>query len=548
MAADLNRDSSTAALLRGAWSALGGGQPQRACQLCEQALRQAPAVFDGWRMLALARQALGDAAGTGTALARAHALRPDDPATAFELGSWRLQHGEAAAARPLLRTAMETLPNEARAAFRYGTASFLEHDFVAAAAGFSAAARAEPAWVEAWNNLAAALGRLQDYPAAIAAARNALQSRPGAAAAHQALAALLSNQFDRESLREGLQHAERALQLDPDLAEAHRNAAILLRKLGAPARAEAHAQRAVQLAPDDPDTIDTLGEQLLLNGDAAAAVATYQAAARPGVVTPVLRRQHGIALLHAGQPRPAHELLATLLREQPMDQRLIAHLGVALAADRCEAEAAALLGIQRHVHARALAPPASFADATGFHAALADDIRRHSRQRWEPAGLAARQAYLSGDLLADATAAIVGFEQRLRETIDGFIAHCRAQPGAQDDPFLRNAPQRYRLHVWATQAAAQGYIDTHIHEESWLSGAYYVELPPAIRADDPSHAGWIEFGRPYAGLPAPPEQALRRVRPEVGTLLLFPSYLFHRTLPYTGAGERISVSFDLAAV
>ena len=30
-------------------------------------------------------------------------------------------------------------------------------------------------------------------------------------------------------------------------------------------------------------------------------------------------------------------------------------------------------------------------------------------------------------------------------------------------------------------------------------------------------------------------------------LLLFPSYVFHRTLPFDGAGERISISFDLAA-
>jgi hypothetical protein len=28
-------------------------------------------------------------------------------------------------------------------------------------------------------------------------------------------------------------------------------------------------------------------------------------------------------------------------------------------------------------------------------------------------------------------------------------------------------------------------------------------------------------------------------------MLFFPSYLFHRTLPYRGAGERISISFDL---
>lgn len=276
----------------------------------------------------------------------------------------------------------------------------------------------------------------------------------------------------------------------------------------------------------------------------------YERALASGVVTPELRRQHGIALLQDHQPAEAERALTALLRDQPADQRAIAHLGLALAATGDVRGASERLGLHRHVHAIELPPPEGFVDAEQFHAALADDIRRHSQQRWEPAGLAARGAYLSGDLLADRTAAIVGFEQRLREAIDAFLASCRAQPPAQrgHDLFLAGVPERYRLHVWATQAAQSGYIDTHIHEDSWLSGAYYVELPAAIRADDPDHAGWIEFGRPYASLPAWPEDALRRVAPQVGTLLLFPSFLFHRTLPYTGAGERISISFDLAAI
>jgi uncharacterized protein (TIGR02466 family) len=229
----------------------------------------------------------------------------------------------------------------------------------------------------------------------------------------------------------------------------------------------------------------------------------------------------------------------------PDDQRAIAHLGVALAAASDAEAVERLWGVQRNVHAVRLPPPEGFADDTMFRTALAADIRRHSRQRWEPVGLAARQAFLSGDLLADRTSAIVGFEKRLRAAIDDFIAHCRHDPG---DAFLRAIPRDYVLHVWATQAAQSGYIDTHIHEESWLSGAYYVELPDAIRDDDPQHAGWIEFGRPFRGLPAVPDSMLRRIRPQPGELLLFPSYLFHRTLPYAGAGERISISFDLAAI
>lgn len=531
-----------------AWAALQHNQPAQARAECEALLREAPDAFDGWRMLAMAQQVLGDRSGCRVALERSLALRPDDGATLLDLGTVLLQDDQSVAALPYLRQAMQRLPDEPRAAFRYGTAAFVTGDFVEAVAGFGAATQRDPRWVEAWNNLAAAHGRQQDYPQAIAAARNALQLRPDEASAHQALAALLSNLFDRESLQEGLRFAERALQLDPALAEAHRNAAILLRKLGQPQRAQEHALRAVELAPHDADSIDTLGEQLLLNSHAAEAVATYEKALASGVVTPGLRRQHGIALLHDHQPAEAERALTSLLRDQPTDQRAIAHLGLALAAAGDVRGASERLGLHRHVHAIEMPTPDGFVDAAQFHAALADDIRRHSQQRWEPAGLAARQAYLSGDLLADRTAAIVGFERRLRETIDTFLVRCREAAGARDDLFLRNVPQRYRLHVWATQAAEQGFIDTHIHEDSWLSGAYYVELPEAIRDDDAAHAGWIEFGRPYAGMPFWPEQALHRIRPRVGTLLLFPSYLFHRTLPYSGAGERISISFDLAAI
>lgn len=531
-----------------AWAALQHNQPAQARAECEALLGEAPGTFDGWRMLAMAEQTLGDGVGCRAALERALALRPDDGATLLDLGTVLLQGNEAVAALPHLRQAMQRLPDEPRAAFRYGTAAFVTGDFAEAVTGFTAATQRDPRWVEAWNNLAAAHGRLQDYPQAIAAARNALLLGPEVARAHQALAALLSNLFDRESLQEGLRFAERALQLDPALAEAHRNAAIALRKLGQPQRAREHALRAVELAPRDADSIDTLGEQLLLNGQAAEAVATYEKALASGVVTPALQRQHGIALLHDHRPAEAEQALAALLHDQPTDQRAIAHLGLALAATGDVRGASERLGVHRHVHAIELPPPQGFVDAAQFHAALADDIRRHSQQRWEPAGLAARKAYLSGDLLADRTPAIVGFEQRLRETIDAFLVRCRQAAGAQDDLFLRNVPQRYRLHVWATQAAEQGFIDTHIHEDSWLSGAYYVELPDAIDHDDASHAGWIEFGRPFAALPSWPEHALHRVRPRVGTLLLFPSYLFHRTLPYRGAGERISISFDLAEV
>jgi uncharacterized protein (TIGR02466 family) len=467
-----------------------------------------------------------------------------DAAAALERVTALLQSGDAAAALPLLREAMQALPANAPAAFRAGTAAFLLGDHDAAADCFELATRRQPGWVEAWNNLAASLARLQEFAAAIDAGRTALRLAPDRAASCQALATLLSNQFDQASLQEGLQLAAQVLRADPQAADSHRTCAVLLRKLGDPERAEWHARRALALSPDDPEMVDTLGDLLLQSGKADAAVQVYRIAAERGLATQALRRQLGVALLQAGRVEAAAAALRPCVDAQARDQRAIAYYGAALAALGDVTGAQRLLGVNRHVHAVSIPAPPEFADDATFRATLADDIRRHSQQRWEPPGLAARNAYLSGDLLADRTPAIQAFERALRDAIANFLAACVADPG---DVFLRNIPAAHRIHVWATQASERGFIDTHIHEESWLSGAYYVELPAAVRADDPAQAGWIEFGRPFSSLPPVADGLVRRMCPQPGTLLLFPSYLFHRTLPYSGPGERISISFDLAA-
>jgi len=75
---------------------------------------------------------------------------------------------------------------------------------------------------------------------------------------------------------------------------------------------------------------------------------------------------------------------------------------------------------------------------------------------------------------------------------------------------------------------------------------YYPKLPPALgnRADGPSGAGSLEFGEPDAPFPARMAAATFRVRPEEGKLVLFPSYFYHRTLPFESEGTRISIAFD----
>jgi hypothetical protein len=61
------------------------------------------------------------------------------------------------------------------------------------------------------------------------------------------------------------------------------------------------------------------------------------------------------------------------------------------------------------------------------------------------------------------------------------------------------------------------------------------------RAD--SREGVLTFGEPGI-LTAPALPPQHDIRPAVGTLVLFPSYFWHGTVPFSGEQPRLTVAFD----
>jgi hypothetical protein len=74
----------------------------------------------------------------------------------------------------------------------------------------------------------------------------------------------------------------------------------------------------------------------------------------------------------------------------------------------------------------------------------------------------------------------------------------------------------------------------------WLSSAYYVQVPPSVTGD--SRDGWIKFGEPDLDLEQKPEHF---VQPVAGRLVLFPSYMWHGTVPFKGREARLTLPFDV---
>lgn len=96
---------------------------------------------------------------------------------------------------------------------------------------------------------------------------------------------------------------------------------------------------------------------------------------------------------------------------------------------------------------------------------------------------------------------------------------------------------------WYVKLRKGGYVDKHIHEIGWISGAVYLQIPKHRK--DPTEA-CFEYGLHGDNYPRKHEDFPSEiVSPKPGDIVLFPSSLFHRTIPFNSEEERICVAFDL---
>ena len=432
-------------------------------------------------------------------------------------------------------------PNHAGVLVNRGKALTRANRFAEARSDFEKALAVAPDSADAAMGLSVVEAKLTNRVSATKAARRALAMLPDNPDALFNLAALLSKETAAAALTEADGLLQRALAARDGMADAWHCRAQVLGKLGRTAQALEASERAMRESPDKPKFAVTHALLQETDGHLADAVKTLQEQARRHPHVAEVHRQLGIASLRMDLREAAKEALHRAYRLGEDDQRTIAYLGLATAQLGNLDEARRWLGLPTVIQETTLGLPDGFETLGEFNRALASAIRSHSALRWEPIGLAAVNGALTDDLLADRNPATTGFELALRRQIDRFVAGLAPDP---DDPFTRVIPNAYDLNIWATLVEAPGHIATHIHEESWLSGAYYVELPESMDAPDNGSAGWIEFGRPHANDPFDAEELIELRQPHTGQLLLFPSYLFHRTLPHR-VGQRISVSFDL---
>lgn len=98
---------------------------------------------------------------------------------------------------------------------------------------------------------------------------------------------------------------------------------------------------------------------------------------------------------------------------------------------------------------------------------------------------------------------------------------------------------------WSVRLRPGGYHAVHTHPMGWISSALYVTVPEVDKLGAPP-AGNLRFGAPPPELDLPLE-AYGEIVPKPGRLALFPSTMWHGSVPFSD-GERMTIAFDVVPV
>lgn len=314
----------------------------------------------------------------------------------------------------------------------------------------------------------------------------------------------------------------------------------ILRAAGHPGEASALLSQAADALPRDVDVLLAATQAAVESGDLPSAQARLAAATAVTPLSGAVLNQTAIVQLASGRPDLALATARRGLEAAPHDQSLLGW--AATAARACGDPLSEVLNDYAGlVRPQTLEAPEGWPDLAAFLSDLASALKAIHVYERQPINQSVRGGLQTLQNLSGSQDPAIA---ALFRALDAPIRRYMAELGPGQDPHRARASGDYRIQgAWSVRLKPGGFHADHFHPQGWISSAFYVETPDQALGRD-TREGWIRFGQPPVRLD-PPLEAEHYVRPEPGRLVLFPSYMWHGTVPFTTDESRMTVAFDV---
>lgn len=250
-----------------------------------------------------------------------------------------------------------------------------------------------------------------------------------------------------------------------------------------------------------------------------------------------LLSEKGYSLLCLGRAKEALNCFNQLIKIEPLNQGWWTMLSTCWSMAEQENRYKWLCDYDKLVYVNAIKP--SPVDTANFNEKLKTAlVEKHQNQR-HPIGQSLKngtQTY--EDLFVTSLPIIKELSENILAQAKLFTAQ---QCSDKTHPFLSRLSDKLKyIGSWSVRLRNGGFHKSHYHPEGWLSGVYYVDVPKAVDTDG---QGWLMFGR--ADIANQRFEGDYAVKPEGGTVVLFPSYMWHGTNAFATDEHRLTVAFDI---
>jgi Flp pilus assembly protein TadD len=516
---------------------LNGRYPE-ALQNLEKLQRLVPRKPEIWHLLGEVQQRAGDLAASERALQQALNLRPHFVEVLNQLAKLQGQDGRHQEASVNFHKVLEIDPGNLQALHDLGLLLKAQGHWEEAEQVLRRAATLAPENANVQQNFGSVLRLTGRTEEAIKALEKAVELDPGNPDHHHWLNELLWMQGDENFLKS----YNRAKNRNADNPGLSMQLATQLMYAGRLAEAEQELRNAVAKAPARFDLLMALGSVLHERENWDDALTQFETASSLSPNNPVILDAMGMLLLGMGEARRGLAIYEQLLGYEPENIVYWANLATAYRMLERD-EYHWLYDFDNLVFTGKIDTPPGYRNLDEFNAELLHDLEQWHFDKQHPLHQSVRVGTQTADNLFNVDQQTIQLlKQAMMDQILAFTSTLKTDP---THPTLKKIPKSFVFTgSWSIRNPVGGFHWNHHHIEGWYSGPYYVSLPDVIRADDPEHQGWVTFGQPGFKAIEPLEPDLY-VQPHEGMMVLFPSYMWHGTIPFYGTDQyRVTVAQD----
>lgn len=308
---------------------------------------------------------------------------------------------------------------------------------------------------------------------------------------------------------------------------------------------ERMARLALPLATEPAEraqVLAALGKALVRQGRLDEARATLTSALEADPRNANAYKRLAALDLAAGSTVSALVTADELIARGVAHSRVLAGKMLALAGQGRFDDARKVVDLDRFLYRTHLAAPPGWPDLGSLNSDVRSELERHPDIRFDRYGTASSKTWRVDQPAFASSHAIPALQALIRQAV---IDHVQ-RLDREESVWVQGRPARAILHNWCVITEGDGYEEWHVHQNGWMSGVYYVEVPDSVTSGT-GPGGCIAFGLPedLLGETAAREFGQTLIRPEAGLMMLFPSHAYHRTFAHGGEGRRICLAFDV---